>query len=58
MLMGKMWELERSSVCLKPGPACWIRPTPPCSCGGMKFEIILALYGFLPWLFHLILQTQ
>lgn len=33
MLMGKMWELGRSSECPKPGAVCWARPTPPCSTG-------------------------
>lgn len=59
MLMGKMWELGRSREYPKPGPVCWIRPTPPCSYRGMKFEIILILDRFLSYrLFHLIWQTQ
>lgn len=33
MMMGKMWELVRSSECPKPGPVCWTSPAPPCNTG-------------------------
>lgn len=33
MLMGKMWELGRSSKCPEPGPVCWIRLLHPAATG-------------------------
>lgn len=47
MLMGKMWELGRSSKCPEPGPSAGS------GCSTLQprgNEIILTLPGFFPWL--------